>query len=132
MAVGVEQQSSTEQDPVVQAFVAAWNTRDEAERDRLLEKSWADDGIFIHTSGQFEGRDVVLKTMARMSGSWPTGSRVSISRVEEHHGWLFYSWEIVRTDRTSHAVGIHVAERAADGRLRKLINFAGPPPVVDG
>ncbi len=130
MAVGVEQQSGMVQDQVIVAFVAAWNTRDEAERRRLLERCWAEDGVFIHPSGQFEGREMVLDTMARMSGSWPDGAQVRISRVVECGGWLYYCWEILRANRSVHAAGVHVAERSGDGRLRKLINFAGPPPLV--
>ena len=126
------QQSDTARDKVVEAFVAAWNTTDEAERRRLLEQCWADDGAFIHSSGLFEGREVVLNTIARMSGTWPVGTQVRISRVEEHNGWLYYAWEILNRDGSLFAPGRHVAERAADGRLQKLINFEGPAPEVGG
>ena len=133
MAVEVApQQSGAAQDQVVDAFVAAWNTADETERRRLLEQCWADNGVFVHPSGLFEGREVVLKTIARMSGTWPAGAKARISRVEEHGGWLYYSWEIMRSDRSINPVGIHVAELAADGRLQKLINFDGPVPAVGG
>lgn len=132
MAVEAMRHDGAERDQTVEAFVAVWNTRDEAERRRLLEQCWAEDGVFIHASGQSEGREAMLSTITRMVGTWPTGSQVRISRVEEHHDWLYYRWEILRADRSVHGTGIHVAERAGDGRIRKLINFQGSPPLVGG
>ena len=130
MAVGVEQQSGTVQDQVIGAFVAAWNTRDEAERRRLLERCWAEDGVFIHSSGEFAGRKAQESNIRSSVEQWPDGAHVEISPVEEHHRWLEYTWRILRPDGSLFAAGMHVAKRAADGRLQKVINF--PIPRVGG
>lgn len=132
MAVEAPQQSGTVQDKVIEAFVAAWNTPDENARWRLLERCWADDGILFNRSIEVKGRAELASAITSILASWPTGSHVQISPVQEHHGWLCYSFKIFRSDGSTYAEGIHVAERDRDGLIRKLINFSLPNSVVGG
>ena len=43
----------------VPAYDAAWNTPELSERRRLLERSFADDGVLVEPRGSFEGREAV-------------------------------------------------------------------------
>jgi|GEM_PF-1611234 hypothetical protein len=130
MAVEVApQQTGTIGDQVVDAFVAAWNTPDENARWRLLEQCWADDGTLLNRSREDKGRVEVASAITSILASWPSGSHVTINPVQEHHGWLCYSFQIFRADGSTYAEGIHVAERDQDGRIRKLINFSLPNSV---
>ena len=122
-------QSGTAPDQVVDAFVAAWNTSDETARWRLLEQCWTDDGILFNRSIEVKSCAELASTIKSILASWPTGSHVQISPVQEHHGWLCYSFKIFRSDGSTYAEGIHVAERDQDGRIRKLINFSLPNSV---
>ena len=130
MAVEVAPQlSGTVGDQVVDAFVAAWNTPDENERWRLLEQCWADDGILLNSSHERKGRVEVASAITSFLASWPSGSHVQINPVQEHHGWLCYSFKIFRGDGSTYAEGVHVAERDLDGQIRKLIGFRLPSSV---
>lgn len=114
---------------VIDAFVAAWNVTDEADCSRLLEQCWADDGTLINHTAQQTGRAEVAAYIRHVTPQWE-GGRVRISSVDEHHGWLRYTWKVVRPDGSAVGEGMHVAERAPDGRLRRVIGFPSPAPVV--
>lgn len=116
---------------VIEAFVAAWNVadEDEADRRRLLEQCWADDGLFIAPGARSANRDELAALMQRVTPRW-AGGRARISSVDEHDGWLRYTWKIVRPDGSLVGEGLHVAERAPDGRLQRMIAFYGPLPLV--
>jgi hypothetical protein len=130
MAVEVApQQSGTVRDQVVDAFVAAWNTSDETERRRLLEQCRADDGVLLNPSREDKGRAEMASAIASMIANWPSGYQVQINPVQEHHGWLCYSWKIFRADGSTYQEGIHVAERGQDDRIRKMITFGLPNSV---
>ena len=86
---------------VVAAYDAAWNELRPAERRRLLERSFAEDGVLIEPRGRFEGRAAVLERIAGFSARFP-GARVLLtSGVDEHHGFLRYAWTIVGAARTA-------------------------------
>ncbi|MDQ2787171.1 MAG: nuclear transport factor 2 family protein [Chloroflexota bacterium] len=116
---------------VIEAFVAAWHARDVADLRELLERCWADDGVLTLPDGAYAGRDAVAAQIVRVTEQWSAGARVQISAVEEHHGWLRYRWVISAPNGPIFAQGLHVGERAADGRLRRIVAFYGMPPQVD-
>ena len=44
----------------LEAYVGAWNTTDEAECRRLLERSWADTATYTDPSIHLQGRDALV------------------------------------------------------------------------
>ena len=116
---------------VVAAYDAAWNEPSPAERRRLLEHSFAEDGVLIEPRGHFAGREAVLERIAGFTERFP-GARVLLtSGVDEHHGCLRYAWTIVGADDATLLDGIDVAELGSDGRLRRVVMFFGPLPGKD-
>ena len=132
MAVeAARQQRDAARDQVVNAFVAAWNSSDEAERWRLLEQCWSADGVFLHPSGVYDGREALAayhvgpRTLAkrepRANQSRRGASRlVALQLGDPPTGWLPFGR------------GRHVAERAPDGLLRQMITFSIPLPQRGG
>ena len=116
---------------VIEAFVAAWHATDEAELRQLLERCWAADGALTLPDGESVGRVAVAAEIGRITQRWPTRSVVHISSVAEHHGWLRYRWTITSPDGAIVGQGLHVGERAPDGRLRRVVAFYGPAPAMD-
>ena len=107
----------------------AWNVTDDVERRCLLEQCWADDGTFTAPDMQSTGRDELAAFMRQVTPQW-AGGRARVSGVDEHHGWLRYIWKIIRPDGSLLGEGLHLAERAPDGRLQRMIAFYGPVPIV--
>jgi hypothetical protein len=113
---------------VVAAYDAAWNEPDATERRRLLERSFAEDGVLIEPRGRFDGREAVLERIAGFSERFPGARVVLTSGVDEHHGFMRYAWTIVGADGSALLEGIDFAELGSDGRLRRVIMFFGPLP----
>jgi len=52
------------------------------------------------------------------------------SGVEAHHGWLRAAWRMHRADGATMLDGVDVAEAADDGRLRRVVGFHDPLPIL--
>jgi hypothetical protein len=113
---------------VIAAYDAAWNEADPDTRRRLLEQSIADDGELIEPRGRFVGREAIFERLEGFSSRFP-GARVELtSGLDEHNGFLRYSWTIVSSEGASLLDGIDVAELGPDGRLRRVVMFFGALP----
>ena len=113
---------------VVAAYDRAWNEPDPAERRRLLELSWAEDGELVDPTGRFQDREAIIERLAGFSERFP-GARVDItSGIDDHHGFVRYAWTIADADGARLLEGIDVCELAEDRRLRRVVMFFGPLP----
>ena len=116
----------------VEGYWRAWSAAG-AEQRRLLESSLTEDAELVQPNGRSVGRDAILQRIAGLGQRWP-GAHVEItSGTDEHHGFVRYSWEL-RSAQSVVLDGFDVAELAADGRLRRVVQFFGPMPElgVDG
>ena len=112
-------------DAVIEKYDQAWNASDAHERRRLLEAALTDDCEMVEPRGRFPGREAILDRINGFSDRFP-GARVDITTsVDEHNGFARYGWRIVDGEGNSVLEGIDVVERAADGRLRKVVMFFG-------
>ncbi len=117
-------------DDTVAAYGAAWNEQDEAARRVLLERSWADDGVYCDPSGRAEGRSALVGHIGGFHARMP-GSRIELtSGVDEHDGLLRFAWQMVGPDGAVALDGIDFGELGADGRLERIVGFFGPFPAV--
>lgn len=114
---------------VVEAYQQAWSA-DGHEQRRLLEVALTDDAELVQPNGRSVGRGAIVQRIAGLGERWP-GARVEItSGSDEHHGFVRYSWNL-RTADSVVLTGFDVGELAADGRLRRIVQFFGPFPASD-
>lgn len=114
---------------VIQAYMAAWNEPDEAKRKPLLERCWADDGLYVDPQADVRGRDALSAIIGGMHGSMP-GARIEItSGLDTHHNQVRFAWAFVQADGKRAIEGIDAGEFAADGRLARIAGFWGAPPA---
>lgn len=116
----------------VLAYVEAWSTPDPSERLRLLEQSWADDGVYQDPRNRAEGRHALAELIAGFAQRMP-GTRIPLtSGVDEHHGLVRFSWAMIDAAGAVQIRGFDVGELASDGRLRRISGFFGPfPPIPE-
>jgi hypothetical protein len=114
---------------VIAAYDAAWNAPHPSARRRLLERSFAEDGVLIEPRGRFAGREAVLERIAGFSERFPGARVILTSGVDEHHGCARYAWAIVGADGSTLLEGLDVAEQGRQGLLRRVIMFFGPLPA---
>lgn len=113
---------------VIQSYGAAWNTDDEAERRKLLEAAWAEDGVYCDPVGRAEGLEALVTHIGGTQGVFP-GHRIEMtSGVDEHDGQFRFTWEMRGPDGATVLEGIDFGTLSPDGRIASITGFFGPIP----
>jgi hypothetical protein len=115
----------------VTAYATAWAEPDEGKRRALLEKGWADDGVYMDPTAHVEGREALLQHIAGFLATMGEAKLERSSGVEVHHDVLRFQWRIVTPDGTVVADGFDYGELAEDGRLKRIVGFFGPFPGLE-
>ena len=114
----------------VAAYADAWAEADEAKRRTLLEKAWADDGVYSDPTALVVGREALIQHIAGFIGQQGAGLERT-SAVDVHHDVLRFEWHIKAPDGSIVAKGFDYGELAEDGRLQKIVGFFGPFPPLE-
>lgn len=105
-----------------------WGTADRAARDRLLERVWAAEGTYSDPAPTHAvGRAALSAVIERLHGQLP-GARFRCSGAQAHHDVLRFTWVLLAADGAERLRGMDFGEVDADGRLRRIVGFFGPPP----
>ena len=112
----------------VEAYLAAWNEKDEAKRTKLLDKCWADAGTYTDPMSDVAGREQLAAVIAGFHQQMPGASLAFTSGVDEHHGRIRFGWKVV--DGPQPLEGIDVGRISSDGRLESIIGFWGANPAA--
>jgi hypothetical protein len=115
---------------VVRTYASAWTQTDESARRRALQAAWADDGAYRDPTALVEGREALVKHIGGFQAQMPAHRLVVTSDVDEHHGFLRFTWAIQNSDGNLVLEGIDFGELADDGRLRRIVGFFGPLPAA--
>jgi len=114
---------------VVATYGASWNEEDEGRRRKLLDDAWSDDGIYCDPTGEVRGRDALLAHIAGFRQNFGGARIEETSGVEEHHGWVRFSWAMIDAAGITVMEGFDVGQLASDGRLDRIVGFFGPFPA---
>lgn len=115
---------------MVQAYMDAWNEKDEGKRRALLGKAWADDGRYTDPMSDAPGRDALVTLIAQFHQQMPGASITATSGIDEHHGRLRFAWRMVAPDGSTGMEGIDIGQLAEDGRIQSITGFFGPLPAA--
>jgi hypothetical protein len=111
-------------------YCAAWNATDRTERERLLARVWAPDGVYSDPEPtNAVGRAALSDAISAFQHSYP-GAYFRCSVPQAHHGAMRVTWILFRPDGSERSRGTDFSELAADGRIRRVVGFFGPPPEV--
>ena len=115
---------------VVAAYGAAWAEADEAQRRALLEKAWAEDGVYLDPTGRADGREALVQHIAGFQQMMP-GHRIDIaSGVDEHDSYVRFAWKMLTPDGSVAMEGVDFGALGDDGKLKSIVGFFGPWPEV--
>lgn len=120
-------QASDPEDSIA-AYVEAWREPNAMKRDALLERSWADDGIYQDEDFRYEGREALAEGITAFHAQFPGASVVLASGIEVHHNHFRFRWEFLDADGNVQGEGMDFGELDTDGRIMKLVGFSGPFP----
>jgi SnoaL-like domain len=112
----------------VTRYMEAWNEHDSAARAALLERCWAEAGVYVDPNVEVTGADALSAHITRVQDSRPGAWLELMSEVDVHHNVFRFLWRLVLGDGTTGDLSIDVGEIGPDGRLVKMIGFFGPAP----
>ncbi len=113
---------------IVLTYAAAWAETDEGKRRALLEKSWAENGIYTDPTGEAVGREALVHRIEGFHQQRFPGHRIlGTSGVDDHHGRLRFTWAVVSPEGRRVLEGVDFGEVGSDGRLISITGFFGPP-----
>ncbi len=102
-------------EPVLLAYVAAWNEADEGKRRLLLEASWTEHGIYSDPTAQVSGREALVQHLGRLIEHFADQHVLLSSGVDEHHGLLQFTWARRGPDGRNIRNGIDIGEEISPG-----------------
>ena len=117
---------------VVATYGAAWAEPDESKRRELLERAWADDGVYMDPSARVEGRDAFVLHIGGFRQTFP-GHRIDVtSGVDAYGDNIRFAWRMVGPDDAQVMEGVDFGTLAPDGRIASITGFFGPWPALGG
>ena len=111
-------------------YGAAWCEPDEDKRRALLEKAWTGNGTYQDPSSQATNREELISLIGGMHKKFPGSGVVITSGASEHHGRIYFEWQMVTGDGNIAIKGVDFGTIAEDGRLEEIVGFFGPPPAL--
>lgn len=111
----------------VDAFVAAWNEVDDGARRDLLERSFADDGVFEDQHAAVAGAAALGLHVAQLQRLLPGLRLRRVGDVQLVRDAIRFQWIVAAADGTPLAAGVNFADLAPDTRLRRVVGFTDAP-----
>jgi hypothetical protein len=112
----------------VTGYCAAWNTTDAKERDDLLARVWAKDGVYSDPEPTLAvGRKALSDAIVVFHHSYP-GAYFRCSAPQAHHRWMRVTWIALKPDGKELTHGVDFYDMAPDGRIQRVVGFFGDPP----
>ena len=110
---------------VIDAYIAVWNETDEAERNELIEAALGADLWYRDPMLEADGRAAFAATIASVQETMPGHVMTRTSDVDAHHDLVRFNWALARPGEAPAFAGVDVAKYDADGKLHRIIGFAG-------
>src|SRR5688572_6789295 len=79
---------------IVTQYVAAWNETDPAARDVLLDRCWADGGVYVDPNVELAGREALSQHIAKVQAARPDARLEFMSGIELHHNVVRFLWRL--------------------------------------
>ena len=107
---------------ILDTYLGAWNANDPSERATLLERTVAEDVVFIDPMKQLVGRDTLAAHIAEVRATYPGVTFASGGQVDAHNNVLRTPW-VAKRDGEVVLRGLDVDEVGPDGRLTRILGF---------
>ena len=122
----------TEVGEVIRLYGAAWLEPGDARRAELLQRAWADDGVYTDPTARVEGRDALVAHIAGFAERLPGHRIVLTTGVDAHGPHVRFGWRMLGPDGAAVLDGMDYGELGPDGRLVRIVGFFGPFPAPAG
>ncbi len=111
----------------LEIYAGAWSETDDNKRKAILDQSWDDSGIYTDPYVQATGKEELSNYMRQFQTDMPGASFQYTSTVDEHHGQLRITWNMLDGDKNVVGIGTSFGLVGDDGRLQRMTGFFGEP-----
>jgi hypothetical protein len=118
-------QGSAERE-LIARYLESWNEFDPAQRRKLVDELWAEDGRYVDPDDDATGRDAIGGVLT--AGREKLGTLIFTlgEVISVHHGLALFTWQArPSADAEPVAAGYDVAEFAS-GRVKRVYGFFQP------
>lgn len=112
----------------IDEYVATWNETDSGVRSSIIQKIWAEDGLYADRGAVARGHGQINANIDRVHRKFPDRIYGRTSDVFNHRDRARFEWAIIDPMGRPTFGGVAYAKFAGDGRLRSVIGFFGPIP----
>lgn len=110
---------------VVDAWLVAYAQPDLAQRRQSIQQIWAADGTLIDPPFDGAGHEALSGMVDVVLTHYAGHTFRRTTRVDLHHGYARYGWELVGPDGAVAVGGTDIARFGDDGRLTQVVGFFG-------
>ena len=110
---------------VIDTYLAAWNEPDDDARAALVEAALGADLWYRDAMLEADGRDAFNAVLGAVQAQFPGLVMRRTSAVDAHHDLVRFNWAFGTPGEDPAVAGVDVAKFDADGKLHRIIGFAG-------
>lgn len=109
----------------VDAYLATWNETDAAKRAALIEQSLGADLWYRDPMLEADGLEAYDAMIAAVQAQFPGLVMRRTSAIDGHRDLVRFNWALGVPGEEPVFAGLDVAKTDADGKLHRIIGFAG-------
>jgi hypothetical protein len=109
----------------VDMYIRAWNERDRAVRQMMVDECFAADGRFVARTREFRGRAALVELMAHVTSD-PDLLGIRVLSAVDAQGSTFRFRAVADRRNGTGPETMEVGEVDAKGRISLILSFTGP------
>ena len=109
----------------VDAYLQSWNETDPARRAALIERSLGADLWYRDPLLEADGLEAYDTMVAAVQAQFPGLVMSRTSPIDAHRDLVRFNWALGAPGQDPVFAGLDVAKTDADGKLHRIIGFAG-------
>ena len=109
----------------VDAYLQTWNETDPATRAALIERALGADVWYRDPMLEADGREAYDGMIAAVQAQMPGLVMTRTSPIDAHRDLVRFNWALGAPGEAPVFAGLDVAKTDADGKLHRIIGFAG-------
>jgi hypothetical protein len=125
VSMSTETNTTTAVETTVDAYLETWNETDPAKRAALIEQALGTDLWYRDPMLEADGLDAYDAMIAAVQAQFPGLVMRRTSAVDGHRDVVRFNWALGAPGQDPVFAGLDVAKTDADGKLHRIIGFAG-------